>query len=69
MKLYGIWCKDEKGGKGDWFREMPFTGYGGGEAILAYTSKRAAQERAAENYGFDTYNEAYKNDWVEVKPL
>lgn len=69
MKLYGIWCKDEKKNRGDWLREFPSNVQDGGIAILAFTSKRQAQRRAADNYGFDTYSEAKKNDWVEVKPL
>lgn len=69
MKLYGIWCKDEKNNKGDWLREFPSKVEDGGIAILAFTSKREAQRRAADNYGFGTYSEAKKNDWVEVIPL
>lgn len=65
MQLYGIWCKDEK----EWLKELPSTVYDGGEAILAYTSRQAAQKRAAEHYGFDSYTEVHKADWAEVRPL
>jgi hypothetical protein len=69
MKLYGIWCKDLKDCRGDWYRELPSKVDDGGVAILAFTSMRQAQKRAAQEYGFDAYSEARKNDWVEVRPL
>lgn len=69
MKLYGIWCKDLKDNKGDWFRELPSRVNDGDIAILAFTSKREARYRAADNYGYDTYAEAKKDGWCEVKPL
>ena len=69
MKLYGIWCKDLKDCRGDWLRELPSSVDDGGIAMLVFTSKRAAEERAAKNYGFDTYAQARKNDWGEVRSL
>jgi hypothetical protein len=69
MKLYGIWCKDLNNSKGGWYRELPSKVDDGGIAILAYTSQRKAKRRAAQEYGFDTYAEAVRNDWVEVRPL
>lgn len=69
MNIYGIWCKDLNESKGDWYRELPSQVDDGGIAILAFTSLREARERAAQEYGFDTYVEARKNDWCEVRPL
>lgn len=69
MKLYGIWCKDLKDCKGDWMRELPSKVNDGEIAILAFTAKRTAQERAAEAYGYDTYSQARRDDWVEVRQL
>lgn len=69
MKLYGIWCKDLNDNKGGWYRELPSKVDDGGVAILAFTSQREAKSRAAQEYGFDTYAEAKKNDWCEVRPL
>lgn len=50
-------------------RELPSNVDDGEIAILAYTSIREAKARAAKAYGFDTYDEAKKNGWVEVKTL
>lgn len=67
--IYGIWCKDENGNKGDWLRELPSNVDDGGIAILAFLTKRAATTRAAKHYGFTTYAEAVCRDWCEVRPL
>lgn len=69
--FYGIWCYDNPRdyNKADWLRELPSKVADGGEAILVYTSIRAAQHRAAEHFGFDTYTEVKKNGWAIVKPL
>lgn len=64
MKLYGIWCKDEK----DWLRELPSKVDDGGEAILAFQFLSEAKARAAQHYACDTYAEA-KRQWCEVLPL
>lgn len=69
MKLYGIWCTDLNDNKGDWYRELPSKVDDGGIAILAFTSQREAKSRAAQEYAFDTYAEAKKSGWCEVKPL
>jgi hypothetical protein len=69
MKLYGVWCKDLKKNKGDWMRELSSKVDDGEIAILAYTSKREAQSRAAKAYGYDTYSQVRKDDWCEVRPL
>jgi hypothetical protein len=69
MKLYGIWCKDLNDNKGGWYRELPSTVNDGHVATLAFASKRDACYRAASEYGFDTYSEAKRNGWVEVKTL
>lgn len=61
-QFYGVWCKDARGGRGDWLRFPD-------ESIVAYESKRAAWSRAAGEYGFPTYTEAKRKDWVEVRPL
>ena len=58
MKVYGVWCKDKNGNKGDWLRELPSNVDDGGIAA-----------RAAKHYGFDSYSEVKKNDWCEVRPL
>jgi len=65
MKLYGIWCYDTK----DWLRELPSKVDDGGEAILVFTSKAKAMQRAAKNYGYDTYAQAEKDGWCSVREL
>jgi hypothetical protein len=65
MTLFGIWCKDTN----DWLRELPSKVDDGGEALLVFTSKRAAQRRAAKHYGFAAYAEAKRKDWCEVRLL
>jgi hypothetical protein len=67
MRLYGIWCKDAKNNNGDWLRELPSNVQDGGEAILVYTSQSAAQQRAAEHYGFGSYADVKVNGWAEVR--
>ena len=69
MTLYGIWCKDLNDNKGGWYRELPSMENDGYVAILVFTSKRAACCRARTEYGFDTYSEARRNGWVEVRSL
>jgi hypothetical protein len=62
-RTWGVWCKDTD----DWLREphsIPKD-----VAILAFDSKKAAQRRAARNYGFPSYREARKKDWCEVRRL
>lgn len=69
MKLYGIWCKDVNDNKGDWLRELESVVNYGGTAILAFERKRDACDRAAEHYSFDSYTEAKRKDWCEVRQL
>jgi hypothetical protein len=69
MKLYGIWCYDLRDGKGDWYRELRSNVDDGGIALLVFASIHKAKSRAAQEYGFDTYAEAKKNGWVEVRPM
>ena len=70
MKLYGIWCldlgyvKSRDRFNGAWMRERL-----GGNAILAFQSKREACRRAAKFYGFTTYTQAKRKGWVEVRLL
>ena len=59
--MFGIWDKD----KNDWVRE----GAVSGRAILAFEHEEAAEERAAQRFGFETYEEAADEGWCEVKPL
>lgn len=68
-KIYGVWCKDAHGNKGDWLREMPSRMDYGDIAILAFTTQRDAKQRAAREYGYETYTEAVKDGWCEIKPL
>lgn len=65
MRLYGIWCWDVSK-DGEWLREYSFNV---ANPILAYTSIRAAQKRAAKYAGFDTYTEAKRKGWCEVRTL
>jgi hypothetical protein len=69
MKLYGIWCKDLNENKGDWLRELPSRLEEGGKALLAFTSKRQAERRAADHYGYDLYSQVRRDDWCEVKEI
>ena len=62
--FFGIWCFDGNGGC--WLRE---NNNGAEPAILAYTSKRKAQKRAADAFGFPTYTAAKRKGWCEVREL
>lgn len=59
-RLYGVWCHDIK----DWLRDM-----NGGLAILAFESKKKAQDRATEHFGFSSYAILKGAGWAEVKKL
>lgn len=61
--MWAIWCKELNGGKGDWLM-CPEC-----EAILAFKTKAAACKRAAKEYGFDSYSEAKRNKWCEVRSI
>lgn len=65
MRIWAIWDLDEK----DWVRELPSKVDDGGEAILAFTSKREAYRRAAKHFGFDSYTEATRKGWCEVREI
>ena len=67
MKVYGVWCLDKNNNRGDWLRDDDRALDGG--AILAFERKRDACERARDEYGFDTYTQAKRNGWVEVRRL
>lgn len=69
LKLYGIWCKDANDNKGDWLREPSSIMNDGGAAILAFGSKREAERRAAEHYGYKSYSKLRRDDWCEVREL
>ena len=66
--MWGIWCKDRGEDRGDWLRELPIPGYVS-HAVLAFDTKTAACRRAAAEYGFDTYSEAKRHGWCEVRKL
>jgi hypothetical protein len=38
-------------------------------AIVAFSSKRAACKRAAKYFGYESYTEAKRHGWCEVRPL
>jgi hypothetical protein len=63
--MWGIWCLDTN----DWAREMPSNVNDGGVAVLAFFSKQAACKRAAERYFYDTYTEAKRDGWCEVRKI
>lgn len=63
--MWAIWCLDVN----DWLRELPSKVDDGGEAVLAYTSRRAAQRRAAKHFACASYGEAKAAGWCEVKLL
>ena len=63
--MWGIWCLDTN----DWLRELPSKVDDGGEAILVFSSKRAAQRRAAKHYGYDTYSEVFATGFCEVRDI
>lgn len=62
-RLYGIWCFDEN----SWLRELPSTVDDGGIALLVLPTKKSACERAAKHYGYESYREAKKEGWCEVR--
>lgn len=64
VTLFGIWCLDKhtlRDGtyRGDWLRN--------GRAVLAFTSKRHATIFAKEEYGFDSFTDAKRKGWVDVR--
>ncbi len=63
MKFFGIWdfCKGRHGG---WICEANVVAE---PPILVYQSKRKAQKRAADYFGFLTYTEAKRKGWCEVR--
>lgn len=63
--MYGIWDH----GIGDWVREMPSKIDDGGIAILAFTTEKKAQIRAAKHYGYETYTALKKDGTVEVMKI
>ena len=60
--MYAIWCYDV----GDWLREPPSKVDDGGRAILVWTNKGEAGQRAAQHYGAICYSEAKRDGWCEV---
>lgn len=48
----------------DWAQTKDADGYW---MVLVYVSKRAAQKKAAEFFGFDTYTEVKRHGWCEVR--
>jgi hypothetical protein len=69
MTLYGIWRKDAKDEKGDWYRAAHGTGDKALDGIIAFETKRAACRIAAGMYGFRTYSLVKRAGWCEVRPL
>lgn len=62
--MYGIWdlsC-------GDWVREYNYEGHSL-SGVLAFESKKFACRRAAQYFGFDSYAEAKRKGWCEVRGL
>lgn len=60
--LWGVWCFDNK----DWLRAAR-SAY---SPILAYESKRVAMKAAALEYcSFDSYSDANRKGWCEVREL
>lgn len=60
---WGIWdCE-----KNDWHRI--FGGRGAVNTIPAFSSKAVACKEAAYQFGFNTYTEAKRKGWCEVRPL
>jgi hypothetical protein len=53
--VYAIWDNDAH----DYVRELPSNVDDGGEAILMFTSRRDARERAAKHWGCLTYRELW----------
>ena len=44
-----------------WVKELPSKVDDGGIAILCFADRKDAEQRAAKHYGYDSYNEAYKD--------
>lgn len=63
--MWGIWEFEIN----DWFRELPSKVDDGGIALLAFTSKAEACDRAAKNWGYDSYSQMKADGWGEVRPL
>jgi hypothetical protein len=56
--FYGVWDNDAN----DWIHATDAP-----EALLVWTSKRAACQWAANNWGFRTYTETKRNGWCDVR--
>lgn len=54
---YGIFAS------GDWMREQ------GSTAVLAWSDESKARKVAADEWGYDTYEQAVADGWCEVRPL
>ncbi len=67
--MFGIWCHDENDGNGDWMRELPSKVDDGGTAILAFDDRSEACIRAAKHYACETYADAKRDGWCEVRRL
>lgn len=57
--MFGIWDFENN----DWFREPLCNG----KAILAFETGKTAKDRAAQNWGYDTYAEAESDGWCMVR--
>jgi hypothetical protein len=59
--VWGIWCKDQNDGEGDWLREPERRGeLMKAQPVLACENRSDAEERAARYYG-------YKEFWMAQK--
>ena len=61
--MFAVWFKDRE----DWLRERNVSVPD--PPVLVFRSRRQANRRAAEEYGFASYSEAKKKDWVEVREI
>lgn len=63
MKLYAIYSFDREEG---FIKELPSKANDGGEALLVFTSRRKAQDRAAQYFGYDRYSAVRNDGWCKV---
>lgn len=69
-RLYAIWSENDEPTGSDnpegFVRELPSKVNDGGIALLVFTSRREAERRAADYFGYDSYAAARNDGWVQV---
>lgn len=65
--MWGIWVHPSphfSRKDGDWLREVRTD-----KAILVFDKEEKAKKRAANNFGYDSYDKVKEDGWCEVRPF